>query len=117
MPRCKKSRRSGAVALEAAIVLPVFFTMLFGMFDLSIALLRNELLSEAARTGARAAITHGVLAQNNYGTTWGPTTINVYANASGTPIVDLLSPLLVGFDLTKTQIKVEWPDGGNAVQQ
>lgn len=116
MTRSRKSRRAGAAALEAAVVLPVFFIMVFGMLDLSIALFRNELLSEVSRTGARSAMVHGLRASRYGGTAWGTSTINVYANATGYPIVDKLAPLLVGFDLSKTTIKVEWPQGSNDVQ-
>jgi Flp pilus assembly protein TadG len=115
MRRFRKSRRSGAAALEAAIVLPVFFIMVFGMFDLSIALLRNELLSAVARRGARMAMVHGQLAVNAGRTSW--PAVTTYANSSGTPIVDKLSPLLVGFDLSKTQIKLEYPDGSTGLQK
>lgn len=100
------------------MVLPAFFTIVFGMLDLSIALLRNEMLSEISRTGARTAITHGQYAQSGWnGGPWGPTTISAYANTTGTPIVDGVKPLLIGFDLSQTLVTVEWPDGGNAVQQ
>lgn len=118
MRAAQKQRRLGAVAAEAAIVLPAFFTIVFGMLDLSIALLRNEMLSEIARTGARTAMTHGQYAKSGWnGGAWGPTSISAYANTSGTPIVDALKPLLIGFDLSATQVKVDWPDGGNSVQQ
>ncbi len=110
-------RRSGAAAAEAAVVLPTFFILVFGMLDLSIALLRNELLSEAARAGARTAIIHGQVAGLNGGTSWGPSAISVYANNSSTPIAAAVSPYLVGFNLATTKVQVQWPDGGNAVQQ
>lgn len=117
MRRVRLPRRPGAAAAEAAVVLPVFFLIVFAMLDLSICLLRNEMLSEISRTGARIAITHGVYAKDGWnGGSWGPTTITAQANTSGTPIVDALKPYMVGFDLSATTVKVEWLDNSNSVQ-
>jgi hypothetical protein len=113
-----RSVRRGATLVEGAVVLLAFLIFVFGLLDLSLALLRTNLLSEASRRGARQAIIHGQMAPTGWnGGPWGPTTINVSANTSGIPIVDEIQPLLVGMDLSKTTIKVEWIDGGNAVGQ
>jgi hypothetical protein len=104
--------------VESAIVLPALVLLIFGMLDLSLALFRQNILSEAARRGARLAIVHGQLAPLGWdGGPWGPTTIDVKANTSGVPLVSDVEPVLVGCDLSQTDIKAEWIDGGNAVEQ
>ncbi|GAA1768943.1 hypothetical protein GCM10009795_014000 [Nocardioides hankookensis] len=60
-PRCLHRRRSrderGAVAVEAALVLPILFTVLFGIVDLSM-LVRDEVsTTSATRIAARIAAT------------------------------------------------------------
>ncbi len=110
--------RRGATLVEGAIVLMVFLTLIFGMLDLGIAVLRFNTLSEAARQGAREAIIHGKLAPAGWqGGSWGPATIDVLASTTGIPAVDAVRPLLVGFNLDETRIKVEWPNGVNDLQQ
>jgi Flp pilus assembly protein TadG len=54
-----RKRRLGATLLEAAITLPIFLLLVFGVLDLGIAVARYNTLAEAARTGARLAIVHG----------------------------------------------------------
>lgn len=112
-----RKRRRGAAMLEAAIILPVFILLVFGMIDLGLGVFHYNLLSEAARHGVRQAIVHGEYAPASWnGGKWGPTTIDVAANSSGVPLVDAIAPLLVHCDLSKTQIKAEWLDGNNAVE-
>ncbi len=55
-------RRRGASMVEAAIILPVFLTLILGMLDLSTGVFRHQLVSQAARQGVRRAIVHGKLA-------------------------------------------------------
>ena len=109
-----KRNRRGAAVLEMSLVLVLFLTLTAGTLDLGIAVFRHNLLSEAARQGARRAIVHGSMAPNR----WGPSTIDVPATANGIPIVDGpidgIQPLLVAFDLDQTRIRVQWPDGSNS---
>lgn len=58
-PATKATPRRGAVLVEAAITLPVFLLLVFGLIDLGIAVQRYNLCAEAARIGARMAIVHG----------------------------------------------------------
>jgi hypothetical protein len=110
--------RRGATLVEGAIVLMVFLTLIFGMLDLGIAVLRYNTLSEAARQGARESIVHGKLAPAGWlGGPWGPAAIDVAASTTGVPAVDAITPLLVGFNLDETRIRVEWPNGTNDLQQ
>ncbi len=102
-----------------AIVLMVFLTLIFGMLDLGIAVLRYHQLAQAARLGAREAIVHGSLA-TELGA-WGPGTS--YGNYLGPasdppahPVVAAIQPSLVGFDLTQVQVDAQWL-GGNDPRQ
>ncbi len=105
-----RSIRPGAAIIEAAVIVMVFLTLVLGMLDLGIALFRYHIVSEAARQGARQAIVHGNLAPPQMAE-WGPAAINTTASANGIPLVDVIRPSLVGFDLTKTRINAEWLDG------
>jgi Flp pilus assembly protein TadG len=54
--RCAAARRSrGVVALEAAIVLPVFITIMVGVWEVGRLIQVSTVLNEAAREGARLA--------------------------------------------------------------
>jgi Flp pilus assembly protein TadG len=115
-PRLARRRRRGLTLAEAAIVTSVFTTLVLGMFDLGLAAFRQQLVSRAARQGARLAIVHGQSAPSGFnGGTWGTATISTYANASGIPIVTGLasSGALNGLNASQTQVLVEWIDGNN----
>jgi Flp pilus assembly protein TadG len=51
--------RSGASAVEAALVLPLFFLVVMGVIEFGRAFMVSQLLTNAAREGARTAITAG----------------------------------------------------------
>lgn len=98
--------------VETALVLSVLLTLVVGMMDLAGAVYRHNLLSEAARRGAREAIVHGKLAAP-VRTVWGPTRSSDTA-ATSSEIASLLAPLLVGMQPEEVIITLEWPDGSNA---
>lgn len=54
-PSASNSAQRGAVAVEAAIIVPLLLTMLLGIIDLSVMLHSQVGLSSAARAGARVA--------------------------------------------------------------
>lgn len=60
-PRCLHRRTArdqrGAVAVEAALVLPLLFTMMFGIIELTMLVRDNVAVAAAARVGVRAATT------------------------------------------------------------
>jgi Flp pilus assembly protein TadG len=58
MRPCLQKRR-GASAVEFAFVAPVFFAMIFGVIELGRGLMVQQLLTEAARRGARAGVIEG----------------------------------------------------------
>jgi Flp pilus assembly protein TadG len=51
--------RQGAAAVETALVLPLFFLIVFGVIEFGRAFMVAQLLTNAAREGARSAITAG----------------------------------------------------------
>ena len=107
--------RRGATMIETSIILNVFLMLILGTFDLGIATYRFNTISQAARQGARAAIVHGALAGESM-QTWGPSTYTGTAG-DGSTYAKAVSPMLVGFTLANVTIKLEWIDGGNAIQQ
>ena len=51
--------RSGAAAVEMALVAPIFFTVVLGIVEFGRAFMVSQLLNDAAREGARSAIMAG----------------------------------------------------------
>lgn len=108
--------RHGATAVELALVLLLFLTLVLGMLDLGIAVFRNHLLAEAARQGARQVIVHGKLA-DKLGS-WGPGTLTLTGTDSHPLVSDPntgIRRLLTGIDPSQVNITVEWL-GGNDPQ-
>lgn len=103
--------RRGAVAVEGAVVLGVFLLILFGMFDVGLAVMRQNTLSEAARRLARAAIVRGTMAPDSIGS-WGPATVSGSA-ADGSPYAGAVRPILVAMDHDLVSFRIEWLDGDN----
>jgi hypothetical protein len=110
-----KNERRGALLAETAIVMTVLIALTLGAVDLQIGVYRYNTLSEAARHGARQAMVHGALAPAAQGI-WGPGAY-VGTAADGSPYANAVRPLLVGFPQNDVTIRVEWPDGSNAVGQ
>ncbi len=52
-------RRRGAVAVEMALVLPIFCTMVFGIIEFGRGFMVSQLVTNSAREGARQAIVDG----------------------------------------------------------
>ena len=112
--RANRPARRGAATTEAALVLPVFLTLVLGAIDVSVGVARYNSLSQAARHGARQAVVHGNQARAGWnGGPWGPDTIDQPATAAGVPAVDAVRPMLVHCPLGESRVRVEWPDGSN----
>ncbi len=60
-PISRSSRRSrwGAVTVEMALVLPIFTTLVFGIIEFGRGFMIGQLVTNAAREGARQAIVDG----------------------------------------------------------
>ncbi len=52
-------RRLGAAVVEFAVVAPVFFAMVFGMIEFGRVVMVQQVLTNAAREGARVAVLDG----------------------------------------------------------
>ncbi len=57
--RSCSSRRNGAVLIEAALVLPLFFMVLLGIVEFGRAMMVSQLMTTAARDAGRVAILGG----------------------------------------------------------
>jgi Flp pilus assembly protein TadG len=55
----RTSQRSGAALVEFAIVLPVFFLLILGIIEFGRAFMVGQLVTNAAREGARQAVLDG----------------------------------------------------------
>jgi Flp pilus assembly protein TadG len=102
-------KRPGATLAEAAITISVFMVVVVGMLDMSMAVLRYNTLSMAARAGARQAIVHGSLASSS----WGPSSYSATANTNAA-IPNAISPYLAGMDPSTATITVTWLDSDNS---
>lgn len=109
--RLRRPRRA-AVAVESAVTLPVFLLMLFGLFDLGIAVMRQNSLSECARRAARVAIVHGERAEES--SRLGPRAWSG-DGADSHLLTDAVRPLLVGMTPADVRFTVTWPDGDHRV--
>lgn len=59
----KQSRRSGSAIVETAFVVPIFLSLVLGIAEFGRAIMVANLLTGAAREGARLAVIKGVTAQ------------------------------------------------------
>jgi len=105
------SARTGVALLEGTIVLAVFLTIIFAMFDLGLAVMRQNSLAEAARRLARTAIVHGDLAPPEHAA-WGPLPYSGTADDDH-EIADAVRAGLVTMNPAEVSISVMWPDGDN----
>jgi len=103
--------RSGAAIVEGAIVLAVFLTIVFALFDLGLAVLRENALAEAARRLAREAIVHGALSEPQRNA-WGPAGYTGTA-ADDSEIADAIRPALITMNPADVSIDLNWPDDDN----
>jgi Flp pilus assembly protein TadG len=59
MQRKQQKKRRGAVIVEMALTLPIFFMVVLGIVEFGRAMMVSQLLTNAAREGARLAILSG----------------------------------------------------------
>lgn len=57
--KTNERRRSGVAALELALVLPIFLIAVFGILEFGRAMMVQQVLTNAAREGARRAVIPG----------------------------------------------------------
>ena len=108
-------RSSGAVLVEAAIALSLFFLFLVSMIDFSIASFRSQLLSHIANRVGREAIIHGPGVKNSYrGGQWGPGTYTTTLAATD-PVAQVAQTVSAGLPREEVSITLTWPAGNNHV--
>ena len=110
-PAPAATARTGAALLEGTIVLAVFLTIIFAMFDLGLAVMRQNSLAEAARRLARTAIVHGDLAPPEH-SSWGPLAYSGTADDDH-EIADAVRAGLITMNPGEVSVSVTWPDGDN----
>lgn len=106
---CLPPNRVGAALVEGAIVLTVFLTIIFAMFDMGLAVMRQNTLAEAARRLAREASLHGEKAAVDR-TLWGPARRFESADAA-TEVATVARSKLLVVRPADVQIEMIWPDG------
>src|SRR5437899_12914103 len=114
-----RQRRStserGTAIVESAIILPVFFLLLFGVFEAGRFMNTQQVLTDAAREGARLAVTP--LSQTNTLPSTGAITTRVNdflgsASITGATVtVDNAVSVVTGGSRTiYTRVRVDQPD-------
>lgn len=108
-------RRRGAAAVEMALILLIFLTLVLGMLDLGIGVFRYHLVAQAARQGARQAIVHGSRA-DRLGP-WGPDAfLGSAEDEDAHQIVRTIVRFLPTFDPAEVTLQAERIDGGNVFE-
>ena len=103
MTRRNQPPRSGATAVEAAVVLPVLLVFMLGLIVGGLGIFRYQEVAMLAREGSRWASVHGATYQSEAGLTSAVTADDVYKNA--------MKPLAVALDSTKLSYTVTYnPD-------
>ena len=110
----KRLKRRGVALVEGAIVLSVVLILILGFFDLGLAVTRYNALCEGSRRAARAVIVRGSMA-SDLGVV-GTTTMNFTADDPGA-IATSFRFLLATMDPKDVNIKIEWLDGDNQLDQ
>jgi hypothetical protein len=96
------------------VALSVLLLFMFVMWDMGIAVLRSNCLSECARRAARVAIVRGE--RSAEALALGPESWSGTA-ADSHPATDAIRQLLVGVSPEDVQVSITWPDGTHRVGQ
>lgn len=111
--RRRRSSRRGATAVEMAILMVVFLTLVLGMLDMGLAVFRYHVLAQAARFGSRQAIVHGSMA-DRLGP-WGPQAFSG-SGVDSHPVAKAVRPSLTGINPAEATVEADWIDGGNDLE-
>lgn len=110
--KLNKGDRTGAAAVEFAVVAPIFLLLIFGMIDFGRAMMMSQVVQNASREGARLASTDGSTEQgvtdlvkdyltNSLGVTSSEVTVNITVTAGpGNPTPTGLSNCTPGDQCT-----------------
>ncbi len=99
--------------VETAATMLIFLTLVMGILDLGMGVLRHQQLTDAARVVARSAAVHGKFA-DKLGN-WGTAPISGNA-ADGSTLGNLISQRMVNNNFAQVNFTVDWIDAGNSVQ-
>jgi len=99
-----RRRGPGQALVEFAIVAPLFFVLMFGLFEFGRAVYYIQVVNNAAREGTRYAIVHGSNSLRPSGpmlngNPWDPT---------GRDVVQAVDSFAVGIDPASLQVMVCW---------
>jgi hypothetical protein len=116
LARKNNRRRKATTLVEGVLTTAVFLMLCLGVIDLSMGVLRQHILTEAARQAARQAIVHGTFEgyTNRLGS-WGPAEYNGTADAAD-PQAQAVAAYLMGLDPASVTVKMEWPTNSNVVE-
>ncbi|MEM9187186.1 MAG: TadE family protein [Planctomycetota bacterium] len=109
-PSTQRPRRAGAAAVEFAIVAPVFFLILFAMFEFSRVNVLRHTADNAAYEAARKAIVPGASAD---GVTAEADRIMSIVGARGVRVT--VDPPTLGVDTRRVTVSVEVPMSQNSL--
>ncbi len=109
--RCRRGHgRRGAAAVEFAVVLPVFITLVFGMIEYGRMVMVQQVITNAAREGCRRAIMDGTTGQevqdlvNNYLESAGITAATVTVTPSEPSEAGAGEPITVSVSVPYDQV-------------
>jgi Flp pilus assembly protein TadG len=103
--KTKSPSRSGATAVECAIILPTTFFLFLGLVVGGMGVFRYQEVSTLAREGARYGSTHGHQYRKDAGLPIGDSTVwsqDIYDNG--------ISPRVIALDTSKLSYSCSWPD-------
>jgi Flp pilus assembly protein TadG len=105
--RCLSAGEQGSSLVEMAVALPTLFMFMFCFMEMCLAFYSFDMISEAAREGARYAMVHGAGCPNSTNPTCEATATQV-----NTYVSSLVWPNLAGGTITPN---TTYPDGDEAV--
>ena len=111
--RRRTSPRAGAAAVESAMILTAFLTLVLGTLDYGLAVLNRNNLEAAACRLARAASVRGEKSASAFDP-WGPATFQGTAH-DGSNVAAEVAPLIAVMPRQQVRILLEWPEGSHSV--
>ncbi len=104
--RLCRRKRTGAAAVEFAVIAPIFFLMVLGMIEIGRAVMVQQIITNASREGARQAVLDGATATDVQ------TYVNDYLTDASTPTATVTfpqgNPENAGFG-TSVEVRVSIP--------
>jgi hypothetical protein len=100
-----RRRGVGQALAEFALVVPLFMVMLVGVFEFGRAIYYTQVVTNAAREGARYAIVHG---SGSYLLTIGPMLNGPSDDPTGRHVVAVVESYATGIDPSALDIMVCW---------